>query len=254
MREFIGAVGLQARLLSRKPDDLMLLFTTPLVTVVFISIFTHAHRGDLGPYAVVAPAMMAVFQMSLFVSGELIGAERQNGLFEATLTTPAQYSAVLFGRTLTVTVVSFLSLAESIIVGAILGVVVHVYHPLVFAGTLVTTAFAMTGTAGAMAALFVVSRNTRTFQNALSYPFFVLGGVIVPITFLPVFIQPLSWIVFLSWSSDLLRDSLAAPEVASVWWRLGAVVGLGLIALVVGESLLRWTLKRTRVDGTMGLA
>lgn len=254
MREFAGALVLQLRLMARKPDDLMLLFTTPLVTVVFVSIFQHAHRGDLGPYAVVAPAMMAVFQMSLFVSGQLIAAERQNAVFEATLTTPARYPAVLFGRTLAVTVVSFLSLAESIIVGALLGVVIHVHHPLVFAGTLVTTAFAMTGTAVAMAALFVVSRNTRTFQNALAYPFFVLGGVVVPITFLPVFIQPLSRIVFLSWSSELLRDSLAVPTVDHAWWRLGAILGLGILTLVAGEFLLRWTLKRTRVDGTLGLA
>lgn len=254
MRVFSGAVGMQLRLMVRKPDDLMLLFTTPLITVVFLAIFGHAGRTDLGPYAVVGPAMMAVFQMSLFVSGEIIAAERGNQLFEATLTTPARYSVVLFGRTLAVTVVSFISLAESIAVGALFGVVVHVYHPWVFAGTLITTAFAMTGTAVAMAALFVVSRSARTFQNALSYPFFVLGGVVVPITFLPLFIQPLSWIVFLSWSSELLRDSLTSPAVAYAGWRLAAVVGLGLAALIAGELLLRWTLKRTRVDGTATLA
>lgn len=254
MREFAGAFVLQLRLMARKPDDLMLLFTTPLVTLVFVSIFKHAHRSDLGPYAVVAPAMMAVLQMSLFVSGELIAGERRNALFEATLTTPARYPAVLFGRTLAVTLISFFALVESIIVGALFGVVVTVHHPVVFAATLVTTAFAMTGTAVAMAALFVVSRNTRTFQNALSYPFFVLGGVIVPITFLPLAVQPFSRIVFLSWSSDLLRDCLAAPTVANAGWRLAAVVGLGLLALAVGELLLRWTLKRTRVDGTAMLA
>lgn len=254
MREFRGALALQLRLIASRPNDLMLLWTTPLATIVFISIFQHAHRGDLGPYAIVAPAMMAVFQMALFVSGEIIASERQNAVFEATLTTPARFPAVLFGRTLAVTIVSFLALAESIIVGVLFGVVVDVHHPLVFAGTLVTTAFAMTGTAVAMAALFVVSRNVRTFQNALSYPFFVLGGVVVPVTFLPLFLQPLSRVIFLSWSSQLLRDSLAMPAVTDAWGRLGAVVGLGLLALIVGELLLRWTLKRTRVDGTLGLA
>lgn len=245
---------MQARLLARKPDDLMLLFTTPLLTVVFLSIFQYAGRSDLGPYAVVGPAMMAVFQMSLFVSGEIIAAEKGNAVFEATITTPARYSTVLFARTLAVTAVSFLALVESIIVGAFFGVVVHIHHPVVFAGTLVTTAFAMTGTAVAMAALFVVARSARTFQNALSYPFFVLGGVIVPVTFLPVFLQPLSWVVFLSWSSQLLRDSLASAEVEHAGWRLAAVTGLGLVSLIVGELLLRWTLTRTRVNGTATLA
>lgn len=254
MREFFGSFGLQLRLMARKPDDLMLLFTTPLVTVVFLSIFQSAGRPDLGSYAVVGPAMMAVFQMSLFVSGEIIAAERGNALFEATLTTPARYSVVLFGRTLAVTLVSLLALVESIMVGAVFGVVVHIHHPLVFTGTILTTAFAMTGTAVAMAALFVISRSARTFQNALSYPFFVLGGVVVPVTFLPLFVQPLSWVVFLSWSSDLLRDSFAVDPVDNAGWRLAAVTVLGLISLAIGELILRWTLKRTRVEGTATLA
>ncbi len=254
MRAFAGSFVLQLRLMARKPDDLLLLVNTPLLTVALLAIFENAERRDLGAYAIVGPAVMAVFQMALFVSGEMIAAERGNALFEATLTTPARYSSILLGRTLAVTLVSFLALIESILVGALFGVFVSIHHPVVFAATLATTAFAMTGTAVAMASLFVLSRSARTFQNALSYPFFVLGGVVVPVAFLPTFVQPLSWIVFLSWSSGLLRASLMSEPIPDAGWRLAAVASLGLVALAVGELLLRWTLNRARVDGTTRLA
>ena len=254
MISFLGAFRMQFQLLSRRPDDLMLLITTPLLTVAILSIVQHAGRPDLQAYAVVGPAVMAIFQMALFVSGELVAAERASGTFEATLTTPARFAVVLFARVLAVTLVSYVSLGETVAVAAAFGVWVSVPHPWVLAATLVSMAFAMCGTAVVMAAVFVIARSARSFQNSLSYPLFLLGGVIVPIAFLPDWIQPLSRVVFLSWSAQLLRDSLQAPPINDVLLRLGAIAGLGVLALVVGEWLLARMLLRVRRLGTAGLA
>lgn len=254
MRSFLGALRMQFQLLSRRPDDLMLLVTTPLLTVAFLSIVQNAGRPDLQGHAIVGPAVMAIFQMALFVSGELVAAERETGTFEAVLVTPARFSIVLFARILAVTAVSFISLLESVAVAALFGVWISVPHPVVLALTLLCTAFAMAGTAVIMAALFVVARSARSFQNSLSYPLFLLGGVVVPIAFLPGWLQPLSWFVFLSWSSELLRDSLAPDPVVDVGLRLGAVVLLGTVSLVLGEVLLARMLNRLRRLGTVGLA
>jgi ABC-2 type transport system permease protein len=251
---FLGAFRMQFQLLSRRPDDLMLLITTPLLTIAILSIVQHAGRPDLQAYAVLGPAIMAIFQMALFVSGELVAAERATGVFEATLTTPVRFSVVLFARILAVTIVSFISLLESVGVAAAFGVWLTVSHPWVLAATLVCMAFAMSGTAVIMAALFVVARSARSFQNSLSYPLFLLGGVIVPIAFLPEWIQPVSRFVFLSWSAQLLRDSLQPEPLEHVLLRLSAIVGLGLLALLVGEWMLSLTIRRVRRLGTAGLA
>ena len=245
---------MQFQLLSRKPDDLMLLITTPLLTVAFLSIVLHAGRGDLTAFAIVGPGVMAIFQMALFVSGELIAAERHSGTFEATLATPARFSVVMFARILAVTLVSFVSLLESVAVAALFGISLMAWHPVVLALTLVCTAFAMAGTAVIMAAVFVIARSARSFQNSLSYPFFLLGGVFVPVAFLPAWLQPLSNLVFLSWSSQLLRDSLDSAALTDAAPRLGAIVLLGALALVGGELLLRRMLRRVRQQGAAGLA
>jgi ABC-2 type transport system permease protein len=81
----------------------------------------------------------------------------------------------------------------------------------------------------------------------------VLGGVLVPVALLPGWIQPLSKVVFLSWSADLLRASLAAGPVPDVGFRLAMIVVLGAIGFAVASELLRRVLRRVRVSGELGL-
>jgi ABC-2 type transport system permease protein len=133
------------------------------------------------------------------------------------------------------------------------GVWIDIEHPLTFLLTLAATAFAVSGTAVIMAALFVLSRTPRTFQNSLSFPFYVLGGVLVPVSFLPDWLEPVSRAIFLSWSADLLRDSLDEAAVDDVAARLGIVVLLGAVGFAIGYALLARTLHRARTEGSLGL-
>jgi len=100
----------------------------------------------------------------------------------------------------------------------------------------------------------VLARSARIFQNSLSYPFYVLGGVLVPVALLPGWLQPLTRVVFVSWSADLLRDSLSAAPIADPTLRLAAVLGLGATGLGAGIFLLRRVLVRVRALGTLTYA
>jgi ABC-2 type transport system permease protein len=105
-----------------------------------------------------------------------------------------------------------------------------------------------------MASVFALGRSTRIFQQTLTYPFYVLGGVIVPVALLPAWVRPLSRAVFLSWTADLLRDALQPSPVENVGGRLLGVVALGAAALAVGGFLLDRVMRRVRRTGTMGYA
>lgn len=254
MSVYWGAVRLQFALLRRGLDDLMVLINAPLLTVAFLSIMRHADRPDLEAYAVLGPTVISVFQMALLVSGELIAAERWSGTFEAALATPAAPATALLGRISLITAVSYLSLGESWLVARLFGVAVDVAHPGLFVATLLVTGLAIAGSAVIMAAVFVLARSARTFQNALSYPFFLLGGAIVPVALLPGGLQPISRLVFLSWSSDLLRDCLDAAPVEHALLRLGVVLGLGVAGFAFGMWLLARLLVRVRRTGSVALA
>src|SRR5207248_641082 len=138
-----------------------------------------------------APVLIALWQLSLLDSGEIVAEERWAGTLEPALATPSNFAAIVFARILAVTTIALVSIPEVLVAGRLFfGVSLHVHHPLALVLTLFATAFAVSCTAVIMAALFVLTRSARTFQNSLSYPFYVLGGVFVPVAFLPGWLQP----------------------------------------------------------------
>lgn len=254
MRTFLSALRFQLRTIHRDVGNLQLFITAPFFTVIFLLIVQHSGRGDLTGHAVLAPGIIALWGMALLVSGEVIANDRWAGTLETTVAAPAPLGVLLVGRITGITLLSLVSFFESWLVALAFGVRVEIHHLGIFVAALVATAFATAGTALIMSATFVLTRTARTFQNSLSYPFYVLGGVIVPVALLPGWIQPPSRLVFLSWSADLLRDSLAPETVSAPVARLAVVAGLGAMGFVLGRALLARTVDRVRRTGTLGLS
>ncbi|AOS64013.1 ABC transporter permease [Actinoalloteichus hymeniacidonis] len=252
-----AAIGFRTQLQQMRgnPDWFLALFTAPLTTVVFVSIFQAGGRADLTSYGILAPALIALWAMALQTAGELIARERENGSLELLVAAPASFGIVLAGRIMAVISVSLVAFVESWVVGWVMtGSPVLIAHPLVFAVTVLVTAFAMAGTATVMASLFVLARSARTFQNSLSYPFFLLGGVVVPVDLMPEPVRLLARFVFLSWSSDLLRDTLDPGPVVAVAFRVGMVLVLGTAGFLLGGLLLGRILRRVRTTGSLAHA
>ena len=255
MRPFLAACQLQLRLSARIPDDLMVLATVPLYTVMFLWMVKYAGRLDLLGYALLAPVLIALWAMALFVSGEIVERDRAAQVLESLLVTSTAFPLVVFARITTVTVCGLGAFLEVLVVSRLVfGVTLSIRHPGVFFLTLAATTLAMAGTALIMSAIFVLQRGARIFQNSLSYPFYVLGGVLVPTAYLPSWLRPITQVVFLSWASDLLRDSLLSRPVGAVPFRVGMILGLGVGSLVLGWLLLNRLVTRARGLGTVAMA
>lgn len=257
IRGLVTGFSFQVRVLRRSFGEMNVLVTAPLMTLVLLAITRNAGREDLAAYAVLAPALIVLWGTALQISGEIVARERESGSLEGLVAAPASLGAVVTGRIAAVTVLSLVGFAESWLAAwLVFGVLVTVWHPFAFAAAVVVTALAMAGTASIMSALFVLARSARAFQNSLNYPFYVLGGVMVPVSLLPgaVWLEPISRVVFLSWSADLLRDTLTPAAVPDVVPRLGMVLALGLAGYLLGVVLLRRAVDRLRKTGTMGYA
>lgn len=252
MRGFAAAYRLQLRMIFADFEYLMPLVTVPMFTIIFLAILEHSGRVDLSAYALIAPVLIALWALSIYTSGEIIDDDRWAGVLEAVVAAPANFGFIVLARVLAVTTVAMLAIPEVLFVGRVLfGVDVAVHHPMALIATFAATAFAMSATAVAMAALFVLTRNVRTIQNAITYPFYVVGGILVPVAFLPDWLEPVTRVVFLSWSADLLRDALEAAPVDDLPLRLGAVLALACVGFAGGLAALRSVLRRVRVTGTM---
>jgi ABC-2 type transport system permease protein len=165
---------------------------------------------------------------------------------------PSSFGAVIFGRIAATTAIGTVSFFEAWLVARLIfGATVTIHHWGAFVLTVFATLAAMAGTAVGMAALFVLARNAVTFSNSASYPFYVLGGILVPVSLLPHWVRPLSAVVFLSWSADLLRATLQATPIHRFWPHLGMVALLGACGYAVGLAALRVILVRVRESGEL---
>ncbi len=253
MRGFIAGFRLQLVFYRHYPDMLIPLLTGPLYTVIFTMVLRHGGRADLGAYAVIAPFFMSLWWFAIFHGGWVITNERWEGTVDYLVAAPVGFASVVLGRIATMMLAGLASFAEVWLIGLVLGINVTIHHPVVFAATLLLTAFAMTTTALFLANLFVLARSAATFSNSLSYPFYVLGGILVPITLLPGWLQPVSKVIFLSWSSRSLRDSLAAAPIQGVGLNLAMIFVLGSATLVLATAMLARVLRQVRQTGELGL-
>lgn len=252
MRGIVGAARMQLQLITRDRSYLNAIIANPFFAIIFLGIVKAAKRDDLTGFAMVAPVLITLWNMAIEISGGIVDSDRWHGTLEGVVASPVGYPSVILGRVLAVNFLGLFGVIETGIVARVgFGASVTVHHPDVLVGGLLVTALAMTGTATLLAALFVLTRTATTFANTMTYPFYLLGGVLVPLSFLPWWIRPGGRLIFLSWSADLLRDSLAAAPVEDVAIRYAVVLGLGFAGLVAGQIVLRVVLDRLRNQGTL---
>ena len=255
MRGFLAGALLELRIVRANPDALIPLFTAPLFAIIFLAIVRQSGRHDLQADALMAPVLMTLMWIALQHAGTMITADRWQAVLEPLIATPTSLASVLLGRIASLMCFGLLSFFEVWIAGELVfGVSLTFDHPLALALTLLVTSFAMAGTAIAFAALFVMTRNAYTFTNSMSFPFYLLGGVFVPVAILPAFVRPVSSGIFMSWSADLLRASLRPAAIDDFWPRIGVVLGLGVLSFAIGRTLLSYVLRRMRVKGELAAA
>ncbi|WP_128378554.1 ABC transporter permease [Streptomyces cavernae] len=245
---------LQMRFYRRYPDLLVPLLTAPLYGGIFAMIMRYNGRTDLVGAVSLTPFYMSLWWFALFSGGWIIQTDRWEGTLEYLVSAPADFAAVVFGRVGATMLSGVAAFAETwLFARYVLRGDVAVRHWGVFAGSFALTLFAMAATALLMAATFVLARNAVTFSNSASFPFYVLSGILVPIALLPGWLQPLSEAVFLSWSADLLRASIATGPVPHPVRGMVMIALLGTCALAAGYTVLRRILGQVRRTGELGL-
>jgi len=255
MQGFLAGFRLELRMARANPDMLIPLVTAPLFAIIFLAIFRQSGRPDLESDALMAPVLMSLWWIALLQAGTMITGDRWQAVLEPAIAAPTTLAAVLLGRIAALMSVGLITFFEVWLAGWLFfGVSIPFEHPRELFLTIVATAFAMAGAAVAFAALFVMTRNAITFVNSASFPFYVLGGVLVPVAFLPDWLEPVSSVIFLSWSADLLRASLNEPGIDDFWARLAVVIVLGSISFAIGRVALFYILRRMRTSGELATA
>jgi len=247
---------MQLRTTRANIEDLTWVVTEPLLAVVAIAVLVHAGRSDLASHALCASFLMTTAQMGFWVGSDVLDQERRRQTLELSVICPTPFIVVLFARVLIISCIGLLGLGEGwFIVRVLFGVQLTVYHPLLLFLALISTVWSATCTSVLMSALFsLAARTARTLQNAVYGPLCLLGGVLVPAQYLPGWLRPLSPVVFLSWSADLVRDAFSVATPAHVVGRFAALLALGVVAGLLAVLITSRILDRLRRDGSLGLS
>ena len=254
IRPILGSIKAQCQMIRRDPEDTRHIIVQPVHTLIFMAIFVYVGREDLAAYSLVAPTLMTVGQMGLFAASELMSREQYDETLEIVVSTPSPLWLIVLSRSTVLMVSSLLGIVVSWgIIRLVFGITVAVHHPSLFVATVVATAFASAGTTLITTALFCFSRTPRTYQNSVIYPVFLLGGILVPITAFPDWVQPISRLIYLYWSAGLLRESMQSAAPSGLMLSFSAIAVLGAVGTVLGAWLISRMLDRLRRDGRLGI-
>jgi ABC-2 type transport system permease protein len=188
---------------------------------------------------------MAAWAHAMFTASHVIDEERYSGTLEINLTAPWGYLSSIVMRIVTLTLAAAPVIVEVALVGRLVhGTMPVVGHPVQFVVAVLICLLGCAAGALLLGSLLLVVKGARTLQNAVTYPFYLLAGLVMPQSYLPPGIRQLSDLFFLSWSVKALRAAVAGTDAG--WTSVAVAAGLTVLQGAVGVLVLARTFRRLR--------
>lgn len=219
---------------------------------IAVALLAAGHVGvQRGTQFVVGGMMLSLWSSTLWAAGSILRREKYSGTLAALVTRPTPLLAVIAGKTLGASVASgaMILLSGSAIVAAA-GVPVAVGPPGYLAAMVVCSMLSSAALGIAISCMTLLTRAATRVIEALTYPVFVLGGLIVPTSELPRWLQWPGWLVSLHWAVVGISGRSTSVRVA-------ALAAIGLLTLGYACAAV-WTtqlvLDRARKRATLEFA
>ena len=196
--------------------------------------------------------LLSMWAATVWQSGLILRAETWEGTLGPIVSRPAGLAVVLLGKSVgaTVRAAAFIGVTVGI-VSALLGHAIHVRDPLPFAVALGAVLTSATVLGMLLSSLFLVTRAANRIAEALMYPVFILGGLLVPLRLLPEWVRPLADVVSLRWGGELMRAAASgAAQPGGAWIWLAATTA---VYALLARIAFRRMLVRARVVGSIDL-
>jgi ABC-2 type transport system permease protein len=227
----------------------------PLIIAVLGLGMLRDKGGEYAIFVVVGSGMTGLWSTLLFGSGNSITQERWTGTLETLVGVPTPLAVIVFGKNLAIVLQSFLSMAASyILVSLLFGYALSIAQPVLFAISLVFTLLSFVAFGLMLGPVFIMNPAANRFQNAMEYPVYMLGGFLFPISLLPGWTTPFSYVLAPYWAARALHATASgeAPlsEVVFAW---GMMLLFTVVYLFIAAQLFRVMLRKARVDATLGM-
>ena len=238
MRAVLAQTRVELALTLRRGESVLLSLGIPVLLLVFFSTVDVLPTGTDEPIDFLAPGVLALAVMSTAMVGLGIatGFERQYGVLKRLGSTPLGRPALLAAKTLAILAVEAIQVAVLVVASLLLG-----WDP---SGSVVTVAAAMVLATVAFAGLGLLMAGRLRGEmvlaaaNGLYLVWWLLGGMVVPVTELPSALRAVARALPAAALSDILH---AASTAAAVPGRAWAVLAAWAVAApLAAATTFRW--------------
>ena len=193
------------------------LLVSVLQPLVFATIAFYMWKAGKSPgtllYVALGAGLMGMWSATLFGSGGAIQWQRWQGTLEILVAAPPRFLWTIVPLTLATATVGLYAIVATLFWGRVLfGVPLELEHPLLFVLALPATVLGLGLLGLVLASTFVLYRHANAFSNLLEYPVWLVTGLLVPVSLLPGFVEPLSWVLAPTWGVRAIRESALGGE------------------------------------------
>lgn len=218
-----------------------MIFIIPLTQIAFFALVVQLSGGSAADveYVAVGNAVATVTYASVFSVCQTTDSEKQFGTMEHLLVSPANRTALYFGRGMVPILISLASVTTGLVYGGLFfGVTVAPGAEWAVALSVILTAFSMVGFGLLLGGVALYLRTSIILGNIFLFIGLLLSGVNFPLSSLPA---PLQWIGYglpLTWGVASVRDALSGSSMGTleVVWGFLALSG----AIAYGLSVALW--------------
>jgi ABC-2 type transport system permease protein len=219
-------------------------------SIAFFMVEAGAREGTQ-LYVALGAGLMGMWSSTLFGSGGAIQWQRWQGTLELLVAAPPRFILTMVPLTIATATIGLYAVVATLFWGRVLfDVPLDVVHPWWFAVSLPVTTIGLGLLGLVLASTFVLYRHASAFSNLLEYPVWLVSGLLVPVSLLPGWVEPISWVLAPTWGVKAVRESALGGDPAAA---VGMCVLLSAVYLGVGAITMANFERLARKQATLGL-
>ena len=195
--------------LSRSAAELVSITVWPILyATIAYYMFGAGSDPDVLLTASLGATVMAIWSSVAFGAGGAIEIQRRLGTLELLVAAPVPFGVVLAPITIATSAIGVYALGATLLWGRLLfGIPLHFEHPGLFALSLPVAIVAI-GMLGLVLASTLIYYRAALFLGAsFEYPVWLVTGLLVPLSVLPGWVAPISWLLAPTWGMRAIRES-----------------------------------------------
>jgi ABC-2 type transport system permease protein len=233
---------------------LLVIMCTNLFSMYFFFLLaSYVGNPDVSPeYVIIGNVVQSVSTSTLYSATNISGTEKHTGTLEPILSSPSRLFFIFFGKSLFSISMGFVSVSVSLFYAAfIFGVDFSSANIGAIVLICVLTCLSLAGMGLAIGSIGIYLRTSAILANLFGYIGLLICGVNFPVSYLPGWLQVLSYGMPLTYAVEATRSAVGGSALGTMAEPLFMMVLLGAIYLTAAWFIFGFFEKISRNRGSL---